>query len=39
MYRVEAVVFDKSDGGRPMGQVFRLRSWDYGQKRPGSWME
>lgn len=25
--------------GLPMGQVFRLRSWDYGQKRPGSWME
>lgn len=25
--------------GLPMGQVFRLRSWDYGRKRPGSWME
>lgn len=25
--------------GLPMGQVFRLRSWDYGHKRPGSWME
>lgn len=25
--------------GLPMEQVFRLRSWDYGRKRPGSWME
>ena len=25
--------------GLPMEQVFRLKSWDYGQKRPGSWME